>query len=631
MTFRFSLRMTNRLNRKFMLAISVCLLTTSLIFLVLFIQLYHKQLAQERSAASASVNRLLQASLENAMLKQDLNGLRDIINRLGQQEDIRNAFIINPHQEIRFASNSTWIGKYLKISPDSETASYVTASKPFTQFIVSEQGEEILRSVNPVHNKKPCTRCHGNIQSNPVNGVLFVDYDAGTIRERAVQSSVLLITAGGFVVVLAILTIGWFMHRFVLAPVQQLVDASLALAEGALDTRVTITSQDELGVLGRVFNQMADNLQDSLRKIKEQKAFLQSLIDAVPDGIRVINQDYEIVAANRAYRQQLNGQQVLNLPCYASSHGRQQPCPPTLVTCPLHEINKNGQMLKTLTEHLRADGRYLQVEVCAAPMFVELNGQQEKLIVESIRDLTQTIQFSHEQKLSAIGKLAAGVAHEIYNPLSSIRLALQSTLRLLEAEDADVNSVHDYLKLVDSQIDECIYVTQRLLKLSLPSGERQQLVVMNDVVTETVALLAFEGKEYGVTMQTVFGQDIQYRVMAVESDMRMLVLNLLQNAFHAMPNGGNIDINVSANEGHFRMRIQDTGVGVKPAIMNNIFDPFFSHRADGQEGSGLGLAICKSIVERYQGRIEVSNHAQGCQFTVILPDAQSEHQVAQVG
>jgi signal transduction histidine kinase len=578
------------------------------------------------------------------MLKQDLNGLRDIITRLGQQEDIRSAFIINPAQEIRFASNPNLIGKsfnqdFWRTSGQLSKHQYPKLdiiSKPFTQFIVDDSGDEVLRSVNPVHNKTPCTRCHGAIQDNPINGILFVDYDAGTIRERAIQSGLLLISAGGLVVIIAILTIGWFMHRFVLLPVQSLAQASLALSKGMLDTRVTISSQDELGMLGQVFNQMAKNLQDSLREIKEQKMFLQSLIDAIPDGIRVINQNYGIITANQAYHQQLGLPHTtdnlkLDSPCYVSSHNRQHPCPPTLITCPLHEIKRTKQTLKTLTEYIRTDGSRLQVEVCAAPMQVELNGRQETFVVEAIRDLTQTIEFSHEQKLSSVGKLAAGVAHEIYNPLSSIRLALQSTLRLLETSNPDTKGINDYLKLVDTQIDECINVTQRLLKLAAPSGEQLQLITLNEVVTETVSLLAFEGEEYGVTIRTTF-EDTQYRVLAVESDMRMLVLNLIQNAFHAMPSGGTVDIHLNRHATYIILSIQDTGVGIHPHIIDNIFDPFFSHRADGKKGSGLGLAICKSIVERYKGRIEVSNNnPKGCRFTVTLPDAHYNHKIAKVG
>lgn len=103
------------LRRKLIITIVGCLVTASLVFLLLFKQLYHSQLAQERSTASASINRLLQASLENAMLKQDLEGLRDIINRLGQQKDIKNAFIINPMQEMNVYVKAALNSKFCSI------------------------------------------------------------------------------------------------------------------------------------------------------------------------------------------------------------------------------------------------------------------------------------------------------------------------------------------------------------------------------------------------------------------------------------------------------------------------------------------------------------------------------------
>ncbi len=224
--------LTAHLRHKFIFTISAVLLTSSMIFLLLFIHVYRNQLSQERSDASETVNRLLQASLENAMLKQDLDGLRGIIHRLGQQEDILDAFIINPAQEIRFASDPSWVGKPLS---QIQSESYADLTKPFTQFVINDHGNEVLRSVNPVHNKPECTRCHGAIETHPINGILFVDYDASPILQKARQSGWILISEGSLVVILAILTIGWFIHRYVLLPTQILVEASRALADGNLD------------------------------------------------------------------------------------------------------------------------------------------------------------------------------------------------------------------------------------------------------------------------------------------------------------------------------------------------------------------------------------------------------------
>lgn len=607
------------LRHKFIVTISAVLLTSSLIFLLLFIHVYRNQLAQERSDASETVNRLLQASLENAMLKQDLDGLRGIIHRLGQQEDILDAFIINPAHEIRFASNPSWVGRPLS---EVQLENYIDFTKPFTQFTVNARGDEVLRSVNPVRNKSECTRCHGAIENHPINGILFVDYDARPILHKAKQSGWMLITAGSFVVILAILTIWWFIHRYVLLPVQILVDASRSLADGHLDVRVPVTTEDELGILASTFNRMAENLQDSLREVREQKLFLQSLIDAVPDGIRLIDDNFQIIQANLLYHQQLDlPTSSVHSFCYASSHHRQHPCPPTLLACPWHEIRQTGRPMKFITNHFRSDGKMLPVEVCAAPLSVELHGEKKLLIVESIRDLTQTVQFSHEQKLSAVGQLAAGVAHEIYNPLASIRLALQSTLRTLNLPQPDLTEVRDYYTLLDKQIDKCIDVTQRLLKLSAYSSENVQLVAMDEVIAETVSLLSYDANERRVRIQIVLMPGDEYRILSTESDMRMLILNLVQNAFHAMPNGGHLLVSLNNQGKNLHLVVEDTGVGIQQQYLDKIFDPFFSHRADGINGTGLGLSICQNIVERCKGNITVENYERGCRFIVTLPVA----------
>ena len=170
------------LNRKVIVATLSTLLVTSVVFLILLVAIYQAQLEQERSRASIQVNQLLQSSLENAMLKRDLDGLRDIVRRLGEQESISGVMILNPQGEVRFSSHPDRLGQRYSTTADTSAAS---SSAQSTTFLVDEQGAAVLRSVNPVSNKEPCTRCHGPIAQNPINGVLFVDYEANTIRDQA--------------------------------------------------------------------------------------------------------------------------------------------------------------------------------------------------------------------------------------------------------------------------------------------------------------------------------------------------------------------------------------------------------------------------------------------------------------
>jgi signal transduction histidine kinase len=292
-----------------------------------------------------------------------------------------------------------------------------------------------------------------------------------------------------------------------------------------------------------------------------------------------------------------------------------------LTTCPVHQISVTGKPVKALQRFIRADGTSLEVEVFAAPMRAGGEFQQRTFIVEAIRDLQKEVDFSLEQKLATMAQVATGVAHEIRNPLASIRLALQSGLRSAE-RGGDVDQIIKYLKHVDSQIDNCIEVTERLFKLSEPRSDQLQLVSLNTATEETISLVAHEGAQRGVNIQLEL-DPADVRVMSTDSEIRMVVLNLVQNAFHAMPDGGSLRIITRTNRELAELVVADTGTGISVEDLPHIFEPFFSHRADGVKGTGLGLAICRSIVTRYNGRIDVDTTVgKGTSFTVTLRDAE---------
>lgn len=618
------------LGRTFALALAGGMAAASLALLIVFISLYSGKLAEERAQASDQVNRLLQATLENAMLKRDLPGLMEVVERLGHQEGILGVTIVNPKGEIRFASRSESLGERLDRTTHAGCQGCHNAKGEIvgrTVFIKDELGREVLRSVNPVRNKEPCTQCHGPVAANPVNGVLIVDYDARPIRQSARDTELVFVGTGG-VLLLALMLGAWLLvRRLVLHPIAGLHRASSALAAGDLEVSVPVKGEDEFALMAETFNGMVDSLRGRMAEVRDQKAFLQALIDSVPDGIRVIDETWTIMLANRAYGLLVGAgpDDDVGRTCHQSSANRNAPCPPTLIACPIEAIRRTGQPTKSVQEFHRPDGTVIEAEVVAAPLDLTLDGKARRLVVESCRDLAREIRFSHEQKLSAVGQLATGVAHEIRNPLASIRLALQNLLRAAAAPDAPpgMDTFRDYLTLVDGEIDKCIDVTNRLLRLSMVPGEARHLIDLNKAITETLSLLSFEAQESGVAV--VFDLDPgRPRILATEADLRMVVLNLAQNAFHAMPRGGKLTLSTLESEGRVRLIVADTGIGIAPEHLRRVFEPFFSHRADGVNGTGLGLSITKGIVESLGGAITVeSAPGQGARFALDLPSAAS--------
>jgi signal transduction histidine kinase len=347
-------------------------------------------------------------------------------------------------------------------------------------------------------------------------------------------------------------------------------------------------------------------------------------MDAIPDGVRVIREDFSVVAANREFLRQsgLDFDQALAAPCYASSHGRKESCVPTLVVCPLAALAESDEPVRCMHVHRRQGSKDdFPVEVIAAPLTIETRDGSRRFVVEAIRDLTQTMAVSQEQRLSEIGQLATGVAHEIHNPLASIRFGLSA----LEAEigrKPDPGEALGYLKLVAAEVERCIDITGRLMRLSQSQGGPGTLIDLGDVARDVASLLSYESMTRRVELAIRGFED--GRVVASQADLGMALINLVQNAFHATPEFGVVAVEGRTVEGRVIIEVSDSGCGIAPANLPRIFQPFWTHRADQTAGSGLGLPITKAIVERWGGTIAVrSRLGEGSTFTISLPHAEA--------
>lgn len=608
------------LKRHILIRLTIAAVILSALLLGIFLAAYRSQLLGERSRASLGFNLLLQASLENAMLKRDVPGLADIVARLGTQPGIHGVMILNPAGDVRFASTPEKLGlKLPSLIPAFD-------AQPSAQFGTAEDGGEVLRSINPVRNKPPCAPCHGLTAAHPVNGILVVDYDAAEIRAQAWQSALAFAAAGIGVLALIMAVLWRSLNRRVLEPVAALGRASSALEQGRLDERVHLPGNDEFAELGQRFNRMADQLAAQLARVRVHEAYLQDILDGLPDGVRVIRStDHQVVLANRAYCQQVGkpAEQVLGHACHLVSHGRTEPCIPTLVVCPLHDLQHNGASLKTTHHHQRADGSPFPAEIHAMRLVLDAGAGTASYIIESVRDLGQAVSVSHEQRLSELGLLAAGIAHEIHNPLGSVRLGVQGLMRDMRTGHIAHDQIVDYMGLIDQEIDNCIAVTRRLLLLARPPSGSLQLVVINEALTDTLQLLEFDAQTHGIEQHADVPAE-PLRLLADEAEIRMIFLNLIQNAHHAMHDGGTLTARLAADQGHALIEITDTGVGMSAETIARMFDPFFSRRADGVAGTGLGLTIVKNFVERMSGTITVaSTSGTGTRFTIRLPLAET--------
>jgi two-component system, NtrC family, sensor histidine kinase HydH len=227
--------------------------------------------------------------------------------------------------------------------------------------------------------------------------------------------------------------------------------------------------------------------------------------------------------------------------------------------------------------------------------------------VESLRD-----EVRRSERLAALGRLVAGMAHEIRNPLNSIRGFTQ----LLSGKFPEGSGESRAAGIIIREVDRLNRVITDLLDFSRPKEVRFSLLDLNEVVRSAVPLVEREGAAGGVKVVEELAPD-GVTVRGDGDSLKQALLNLLLNALQAMPDGGVLTLTTRAEEGGAILDVSDTGVGISSADAANIFEPFFTMR---QKGTGLGLAIVHRIVQDHGGEIRVrSAPGKGATFTVRFP------------
>jgi len=228
-------------------------------------------------------------------------------------------------------------------------------------------------------------------------------------------------------------------------------------------------------------------------------------------------------------------------------------------------------------------------------------------------------QVIHAEKLATLGQLAAGIVHEINNPLTSISVYgeyLLSKLSRTGAEQSDLKRVERILR----SSDRIMSFTRNLLTYARPSKEEPQPVSLNDVIEEAVVFCEHIVREAGVEVSCDYGEQLP-AVSAVAGQLHQVFVNLITNACNAAPEEGGVVRLSTRLHGHDRIQVEvhDNGVGIQPAELSRVFEPFFSTRRKGK-GTGLGLSIVKNIVEEHRGSIEIKSElGKGTTVLITVP------------
>jgi PAS domain S-box-containing protein len=245
-----------------------------------------------------------------------------------------------------------------------------------------------------------------------------------------------------------------------------------------------------------------------------------------------------------------------------------------------------------------------------------INNELERRVEERTRELQETqLQYLHAEKLSAIGKLSASIAHEFNNPLQSIMSVLKGLKKraILEEEDKE---------LLNAAIDESERIKKlirTLQEFNRPSSCRKVVMDVHTSIDSLLLLHKSEFKNKRISVERHYAERLP-QIMAIPDQIKQVLLNLLTNAADACQQvGGIITIRTWLEGERVAISIKDTGVGIQPEHLDVIFQPFYTTKAE-VKGTGLGLSVCHGIVKNHQGEIRVeSKPGQGSVFTLLLP------------
>ncbi|HEY0096088.1 MAG TPA: ATP-binding protein, partial [Archangium sp.] len=569
----------------------------------------------------------LQGTLEYLLRTGQLEAVREELADLGSSPDLTVALLLDDQRNVLASTRLALLGQPVweawpeLIRPGALAHMKAARVRMSGDVRVSEDGSRV-EGYYPIQ--------LGPESQGARVGILYLQHDLTQLKaaqhyraERsALRSSLLLVLIAG--------VLGLFFHFALGRRVRRLEHVARQLAAGELSARAGLRGVDELGTLGRAFDEMAERLSQDQEALLRSEASFRILIERTPDAI-FVHRQRKLLFTNPAAvtllgyerEEELRGRPVEEL----LMHGEQDPLAETSLPGVAREVrfrHQGGQQVlgEVVTFSIPFDGHMAVVSIAR-------DVTERKQVQEKLRTTDRMV---------SLGTLAAGVAHELNNPISYVL----SNLRYAVDELGEAGEAGKPLSEEQSQ------EIQQALREALEGGERMRNIVHDlrsfsrredehfgpvdiHAVLDSCSSLARSAIRHRAQLVKEYGE--VPRVLANESRLGQLFLNLLVNAGQAIPEGDAkghcVRVTTArAEAGWVVVSVQDTGVGIPPENLERLFKPFFTTKPVGV-GTGLGLSICHGIVTAMGGRIEVSSEVgKGTTFRVFIPAAEKGEQAA---
>ncbi|MFH1776961.1 MAG: ATP-binding protein [Candidatus Omnitrophota bacterium] len=410
--------------------------------------------------------------------------------------------------------------------------------------------------------------------------------------------------------VIAAVFLGLVLAYTITIPIKKLTLSTKHITKGDFTKNVQISSEDEVGMLGRSFNEM-------VRSLNEQ------IIESMTGGVVTVNLKGKIATFNSAAELILgyDSKDVIGK-SYDIFSGDQQSNNEFIDLINAAIINKKTSSSQEIYI-ISKTGKKILIGITTSLLKDKKNTMLG--IIVTFKDLRQ-IKYLEQQirradRLAAVGNLAAGVAHEIRNPLGSIRGLVQ----LLQEDLPREHPKHQYTEVVLREIDRLDKVVDDLLSFAKPETETKlspETLEINKLIDTTLQLARHDCLNMKVNIDKKYGANLP-KIKADPKQLQQAFLNIIFNAFHAMETGGTLTIMTQKlpQNNCLEIHFADTGIGMSDEIMSKLFDPFFTTR---KGGTGLGLTITHQIISAHHGKIDLrSEPGKGTEVIISLPIEQN--------
>lgn len=368
--------------------------------------------------------------------------------------------------------------------------------------------------------------------------------------------------------------------------------------------------------------QKVEQLRGSNLELEKKRKEIQALLDGITDLMVVLDEDLTIQRVNHVFTEWYPSIDPIGQHCHHVFRGKEGRCD----DCPALRSLDRDEIVKDLCIY-KVGEDFKHYEIIASPLKTSPTGERQVLLFK--RDVTLEkefqAQFYQAEKMATVGTLAAGVAHEINNPLTAI-LGFAEGIKRRNAKlkgtiDDELHA--DFKEYTETIIKECLRcrdIVQTLLTFSRPTVASIGQVDLNQCVTDTLFILKHHFKEHRDLSVKTELQDNLPTILGDESQLKQVIINLLTNAFDATEAGGQILIKTLAEEdASVTLIIEDNGCGIPLEVQDKLFEPFFTTKPVGK-GIGIGLSTCYSIVNNHRGEISVTSAVgKGSAFRVSLP------------